>query len=371
MRTYLFTIGFILLTLTTLVSVNSFASIGEVALHKGNAVIDRKDGDQGVEVKKDLDVFSYDTVKTGNGKVGIVFIDDTKVDITEHSKLLIDEFVYDPNTKTGSLSLKATLGTVRYASGQIAKNSKQNVKISTPTASISVRGTDFAMTIDELGSSTIILLPSCDSDGMCFVGEISVETDAGFVVMNQAFQATTVDVPDSKPLKPVIVGLDENMINNLLVVSKPKEIEQQEEKEKRLKVVANALDIDFLKFDDLEVDLLEVEEDEFAGALDIDFLEQNFLGDILAELNKQLAIKMRSEFDKDKKKKAGQDEFGVILLDEDPQWVWMRTDEAGNNIVLRLNQEDGYIINVIQGDTEIIDYQLGDGDNYITIQQNQ
>ena len=372
MQTFRFIIGLILLTLTTLVvSVNSFASIGEVALHKGNAVIDRKDGDQGVEVKKDLDVFSYDTVKTGNGKVGIVFVDNTKVDITEHSKLLIDEFVYDPNTKTGSLSLKATLGTVRYASGQIAKNSKQNVKISTPTANISVRGTDFAMTVDELGSSTIILLPSCDSDGMCFVGEISVETDAGFVVMNQAFQATTVDVPDSKPLKPVIVGLDENMINNLLVVSKPKEIEQQEEKEKRLRIVANALDIDFLQFDDLEVDLLEVEEDEFAGALDIDFLEQNFLGDILAELNKQLAIKMKSEFDKDKKKKAGQDEFGVILLDEEPEWVWMRSDESNNNIVLRLNQENGYIINVTQGDTEIIDYELGDGDNYINIYQNQ
>ena len=371
MQTFRFIIGLILLTLTTLVSVNSFASIGEVALHKGNAVIDRKDGDQGVEVQKDLDVFSYDTVKTGNGKVGIVFVDDTKVDITEHSKLLIDEFVYDPSTKTGKLSLKATLGTVRYSSGQIAKNSKQNVKIKTPTASISVRGTDFAMTVDELGSSTIILLPSCDSDGMCFVGEISVETDAGFVVMNQAFQATTVDVPDSKPLKPVIVGLDENMINNLLVVSKPKEIEEQEEKEKRLKVVANALDIDFLKFDDLEVDLLEVEEDEFAGALDIDFLEQNFLKDILAELNKQLAVQMKSEFDKDKKKKAGKDEFGVILLDEEPEWVWMRTDESNNNIELRLNQENGYIINVTQGDTEIIDYELGDGDNYITIYQNQ
>ena len=369
MQIFRFTIGLILLTLTTLVSVSSFASIGEVKLHKGNAVIDRKDGDQGIQVEKNLGVFSYDTVKTGNGKVGIVFVDDTKVDITEHSKLLIDEFVYDPNTKTGSLSLKATLGTVRYASGQIAKNSKQNIKISTPTANISVRGTDFAMTIDEIGSSTIILLPSCDSDGMCFVGEISVETDAGFVVMNQAFQATTVDAPDNKPLKPVIVGLDESMINNLLVVSKPKEIEEQEEKEKRLKIVANALDIDFLKFDDLEVDLLEVEEDEFAGALDIDFLEQNFLKDILAELNKQLAVQMQSEFDKDKKKKAGQDEFGVILLDEDPQWVWMRSDESNNNIVLRLNQEDGYIINVIQGDTEIIDYELGDGDNYITINQ--
>jgi len=370
MRTYLFTIGFILLTLTILAK-NSFATIGEVTLHKGNAVVDRQDGDKGIEVQKDLDIFSYDTVKTGNGKVGIQFIDQTRVDVTEHSKLLIDEFIYDPNTNTGSLSLKATLGTVRYASGQIAKNSAQNVKISTPTATIAVRGTDFAMTVDEIGSSTIILLPSCDSDGMCYVGEIEVQTDAGFVIMNQAFQATTVSTPESRPLKPVILGLDENMINNLLVVSKPKEIEEQEAKEKRLKVVANALDIDFLKFDDLEVDLLEIEEDEFAGALDLDFLEQNFLKDILAELNKQLAIQMQSEFDKNKDRKAGQDEFGVILLDEEPQWVWMRTDEAGNNIVLRLNQEDGYTINVTQGDTEIIDYDLGDGDNVIFIYQNQ
>jgi len=370
MRTYLFTIGFILLTLTILAK-NSFATIGEVTLHKGNAVVDRQDGDKGIEVQKDLDIFSYDTVKTGNGKVGIQFIDQTRVDVTEHSKLLIDEFIYDPNTNTGSLSLKATLGTVRYASGQIAKTSAQNVKISTPTATIAVRGTDFAMTVDEIGSSTIILLPSCDSDGMCYVGEIEVQTDAGFVIMNQAFQATTVDVPDNKPLKPVILGLDESMINNLLVVSKPKEIEEQEAKEKRLKIVANALDIDFLKFDDLEVDLLEIEEDEFAGVLDLDFLEQNFLKDILAELNKQLAIQMQSEFDKKKDRKTGQDEFGVILLDEEPQWVWMRTDEAGNNIVLRLNQEDGYTINVTQGDTEIIDYDLGDGDNVIFIYQNQ
>ena len=80
---------------------------------------------------------------------------------------------------------------------------------------------------------------------------------------------------------------------------------------------------------------------------------------------------MRSEFDKRKdKKKSGVDEFGVTLLDEDPQWVWMRSDESNNNIVLRLDQENGYIINVTQGDTEIMDYELGDGaTNVITINQ--
>ena len=360
-------IGFILLTLTTLTT-NSFATIGEVSISTGSAVIDRQDGNKGITVEKELDVLSYDTIKTGDGKVGIKFIDDTRVDVTEHSKLVIDEFVYDPNTKTGSLSLKASLGTVRYASGQIAKNSKQNVKISTPTATIAVRGTDFAMTVNEIGGSTIVLLPSCDGNGNCYVGEIEVQTDAGFVIMNQAFQATQVDTMESKPLKPVLLDLDIDMINNLLIVSQPKEIETAVEEEK-LKAVANALDLDFLKFDDLEVDLLEVEEEEFTG-LDVDFLDQDFLVDILDQLNKQLAVQMQSEFDKNKnKKKAGQDEFGIILLDEDPQWVWKRTDESNNNIELRLDQEYGYIINVTQGDFEIIDYELGEGDNSIRINQ--
>ena len=260
------------------------------------------------------------------------------------------------------------MGTVRYASGQIAKNSKQNVKISTPTATIAVRGTDFAMTVNEIGGSTIVLLPSCDGNGNCYVGEIEVQTDAGFVIMNQAFQATQVDTMESKPLKPVLLDLDIDMINNLLIVSQPKEIESAVEEEK-LKAVAGALDLDFLKFDDLEVDLLEVEEEEFTG-LDVDFLDQDFLVDILDQLNKQLAVQMQSEFDKNKnKKKAGQDEFGIILLDEDPQWVWKRSDESNNNIELRLDQEYGYIINVTQGDFEIIDYELGDGDNSIRINQ--
>ena len=367
-------INFILLCLalilTTLPAKSN--SIGDVTISQGNSVIDRKDGEKGVKVEEDLDVFSFDTVKTGKGKVAIEFLDDTRVDITEHSKLIIDDFVYDPNQQTGKLSLKATLGTIKYASGQIAKNSAQNISIKTPTATVSVRGTDFTMTIDEIGSSTIILLPSCDSTGACLVGEIAGDSAAGQVILNQAFQVTVVDTIQSNPMRPVILDLDENMINNLLIVAKPKKIEQQQEKEERLKQVANALDLDFLKFDDLDVDLLDLDtEDEFASRLDIDFLEQNFLLDVLAELNKQLALKMQSEFDKKKTKKAGQDEFGIILLDEEPQWVWIREDEAGNRITLRLDQEQGYTINVTQQGFEIIDYDLGEGDNEIYIIQNQ
>jgi len=87
-----------------------------------------------------------DAIKTTQGKVGITFADDTKVQVNENSKLVIDEFVYDPNNKKGGkLAVNVALGTVRYASGQIAHNNPQSVAVNTPSATIGVRGTDFTV----------------------------------------------------------------------------------------------------------------------------------------------------------------------------------------------------------------------------------
>ena len=348
-----------------------YASIGNVIIQEGESLIERKIGED-VASEVDLDIFSYDTIRTAKSKTAIEFIDTTRVDVTEHSKLIIDEFVYDPNKKTGKLSLKASLGTVRYASGQIAKNNPTSIKITTTTATIGVRGTDFSMTVDELGSSTIILLPSCDTNGNCYVGEISVESDAGQVILSQAFQATVVDTVSSTPMKPVILGLDENMINNLLIIARPSEITKEMNASDYI-VVADALDLDFLQFDELEKDYLEEEESAWATALDIDFLEQNFLGDILKQLNEQLAKQMRNEFDK-KKSSTGviigkDEETGIIILNEEPEWLVIRETEA-NYLELRLDQEYGYNINIIQGDDEIYDYEIGGNVNEITIIQS-
>ena len=102
-----------------------------------------------------------DAINTRAGKVGIEFADQTKVQVNENSKLVIDEFVYDPKKPAaGKLALKMASGTVRYASGAIAHNSPNSVNINTPSATIGIRGTDFTATVDELGASTIILLPS-------------------------------------------------------------------------------------------------------------------------------------------------------------------------------------------------------------------
>ena len=149
-----------------------------------------------------------DLIETLKGRANIKFVDDTKVSITEYSKLLIDEFVYNPEKKTGKLSLKAALGTIRYSSGKIAKNSRQNVKIKSPTASVSVRGTDFTMNVQEDGASSFLLLPSTDEAGNSYVGSIDVSTLGGTVTLDQAYEATTVVSAIAAPTPPQVIQQD-------------------------------------------------------------------------------------------------------------------------------------------------------------------
>ena len=117
-----------LVFLSLLVPSLAFGNVGEIGQIKGSGVLERGT-DIVIEGNVGVGVQSMDEAVTANGTMRIDFIDETRVDITEQSRLVIDEFVYDPANDLGSLSIKASLGTVRYASGQIAKKYKQNVKI--------------------------------------------------------------------------------------------------------------------------------------------------------------------------------------------------------------------------------------------------
>ena len=183
-----------------------------------------------INAAKGTGIEMQDAVNTINGKLLITFRDDTKVEINEQSRLEIDDFVFDPNTPSaGKLAMNFAQGTVRYASGAIAHNNPSKVSINTPTATVSVRGTDFTATVDELGSSTVILLPSCPAgfrniETDCKTGVIDVSNVAGTVTLNKPFQGTQVLSRNQPPTKPVILHLTGETINNLLIISAPPEI---------------------------------------------------------------------------------------------------------------------------------------------------
>ena len=321
-----------------------------------------------------------DEASTKKGKMRIDFVDETRLDVVDHSKIIIDEFVYDPATGKGSLDIRASLGAVRYASGQIAKTSRQKVRLRTPTATISVRGTDFSMVVNEIGESYVTLLPSCDTNGDCITGEIKVENNGGYVIMTQAFQMTRVHSYDSAPTKPVIVDLTEPQITGMLIFRRVDPIDEMNMKmlmEARRE--AGILEYDFLEFDDLEEDaLVDSIKDIWVTELDrgADYYLREQLLNMIDELNKALLKALQDELSVQNEeffadRKLGYDEDTGIFIDfEDPMWHIRRQDiSISNTIDLYLNGNYGYKINLEQGDEAVYDYMLGVGNNTINIKQ--
>ena len=248
------------------------ADIGGISELNGFAQIVR---DEPLQAELKLGIKSNDEAITTNGRMAITFLDDSTVKLTEHSELLIDEYIYDPNPSKSKMALTFGLGTARFITGNLNRIDKQNIKLKTPTANIAIRGTDFTATVDELGRSLIILLP--DALGLSS-GEIEVITATGSVLLNKPFQATTVSVFENAPSKPVILDLTLDIIDNMLIVTPPEE--EIIEGEEIVIQKKNILDFDDLDIDYLDEDFLSDDSLEFTE-LDINYLDVNFLEDLL------------------------------------------------------------------------------------------
>ena len=85
------------------------------------------------------DMYANEHVQTvENGKVHLLFKDGSALSIGPNSDIVLDRFVYDPETKTGELSMSATKGVFRFVGGRISKTTPVTIK--TPNATIGIRG---------------------------------------------------------------------------------------------------------------------------------------------------------------------------------------------------------------------------------------
>ena len=182
------------------------------------------------------------------------------------------------------MALNMASGTARFITGKLGKINKQNISIKTPTATIGIRGTDFTTTVDELGRSLVILLP--DEDGTSS-GEITVTTASGVEILNEPFQATMVSAWETPPTRPVtLANMTLGLIDNMLIVSRPEEVNEAVEEQQSGSSPTAELDKDFFEdAPDLNCDALVEEcddEEKEITRLDIDLLSIDLLVDLLA-----------------------------------------------------------------------------------------
>ena len=325
------------------------ADIGNITSHEGSGEVIRKDGGSLV-ASLSLDIHSYDDVRTGNGKLEITFRDDSTVKLSANSKLVIDEFVFDPNPKKSKMAFKVAAGTARFATGKLGLVDKNKIKIRTPTATIGIRGTDFTTTVDEIGRSLVVLLP--DADGV--VGEVVVESLVDSVTLNEAFQATMVSTAETSPSEPVILELNDRLMSELFIEEAEEEIEIIEEQEYE--------DNTFLDQSELDEDVFEEELEEDVGEDDTKELEKLFndLKEKEEEKSQTFTIKGTS---------IGLDPVTKInTIVTDRQVMFER--KINNTVRLKLDKTGSYSV-TLREDGEPVTVVVGSGESNIHITQQQ
>lgn len=146
--------------------------IGNVATVTGTASVVRNNATTPLKVKDDI--YLNDVVQTAaNSSLGITFIDATTFNLKANAQITIDTYVYEDGGKNNAGIFDVVKGTVAFAAASVAKTG--DMKITTPTATLGIRGTTGLVEVPEGGGNNIKLYP--DADGK--VGRIEVNDRAG------------------------------------------------------------------------------------------------------------------------------------------------------------------------------------------------
>ena len=152
--------------------------IGNVATVTGSASVIRNDKTTPLKVKDDI--YLNDVVQTGaNAALGITFIDNTTFNLKASTRITIDNYVYEDGGKNNAAIFDVARGTAAFVAAAVAKTG--DMKITTPTATLGIRGTTGLVEVPEGAAANspnnvaVKLYP--DADGR--VGRIEVNDRAG------------------------------------------------------------------------------------------------------------------------------------------------------------------------------------------------
>ena len=107
-------------------------------------------------------VYQRDIIQTGaDGRLDITFTDGTTFNISPNARMVLDEFVYDPNSKANATLFSLTRGTFNFVAGKVADTG--DMKITTPVGTMGIRGTAPRVEISQNGTVTFSTLVEPDA----------------------------------------------------------------------------------------------------------------------------------------------------------------------------------------------------------------
>jgi FecR protein len=153
--------------------------VGLVATLKGSATVTRADAADIIPLQVNRSIFKNDILATGpNSWLGVTFDDETTFSLSPNTRVTVNAFVYQEGGKANAASFNLALGTASFVANLVAKSG--DMKITTPVATLGVRGTTGVVDVPQAGASGLSehrIKLYADEDG--HVGRIEVFNSQG------------------------------------------------------------------------------------------------------------------------------------------------------------------------------------------------
>jgi len=144
-------------------------------------------------------VSENEVISTGQeSSTQLLFRDETSLTIGPNSRLTLDRFIYNPNTRAGDVVVNVVQGTFRFVSGSARPG---GYTIKTPAASIGLRGTVIEGYINATGDLLLVVVEgsvlATTADGTQIAvsaGQYITVSRAGVVTGPAAWTGRTLDI---------------------------------------------------------------------------------------------------------------------------------------------------------------------------------
>jgi hypothetical protein len=200
---------------------NAEPQVGTSAAVQGDVFITAAGQQQRAELSQQISL-GDEVLTKQQSALQILLLDASIFTVGENCQMTIDRFVYDPDAGAGEMSASIARGAFRFMSGRVGGDDPTQASISTPSATIGIRGTfldgvsgedairlaryipdcDTSSADREKASLIVLRGPGTGSNTLDTVGKITVANGAGSSTIDQANYAVFVPGPDQAPCGP-------------------------------------------------------------------------------------------------------------------------------------------------------------------------
>lgn len=112
---------------------------GPVTVQRGQAALPVSVGDR---------LYAGDRIQTpADGAIGMTLRDDTLLSLGPKTSFVLEQYEFEQSAGSGKIAVRIIKGTLRFVTGLIGKAAPESQQLSTPNATIGIRGTDFIVDI--------------------------------------------------------------------------------------------------------------------------------------------------------------------------------------------------------------------------------